>query len=170
MVCTHCNCVNTCTVNSAGLSVRAKNTRGKPSHDISHPPGVTSHCYSPLGPGMQKQFSLSWTPLLSLSSTSLWKWEWRSISEGIESPTLASEMCDAKSQLPKWNSSMWRVGSERLAGKPGLCSCRPVFCPNLHFPLHIPESFKLWEVLDRDLFEIFCLHLAPDTYSTTILI
>lgn len=48
----------------SGLCVRAKNTSRKPSHDISHPLGVTSHRHSPLGTGMQNLFSLSGTPLL----------------------------------------------------------------------------------------------------------
>ena len=86
---------------------------------------------------MQKLFCLSGTPLFSLSSASLWNWEWHSIREGKEFPTLASERCNAESQLPKWNSSMWWVGSERLAEEPGVCSCRRVSRPK---PWKKPQS------------------------------
>lgn len=107
---------NTCTINLVGLCARAKNTSRRPSHDISHLLGVTSHLCSPLSPAMHNLFSPSGTPPLSLSSASLWKWEWRSIRKGKEFSTLASERCNTVSQLPRWNSSMWWVGSERLAG------------------------------------------------------
>jgi len=123
-------CAKTCTVKSVSLCVGAKNPSRKPSHDISHLLRFTRHRCSPLNPGMQNLFPLSRTPLLSLSSSSLWKWEWRSISEGERIPTSGSERCNTKSQLPKWNSSMWWVGKERLVCNQG----REKHNPRLFFP------------------------------------
>lgn len=59
-----------------------ENTSRKPSHDISYQLGVTRHRCSPWDPAMQKPFCPGGAPLLSLSSASLWKWEWHSIKEG----------------------------------------------------------------------------------------
>lgn len=104
----------------------AKNTSGKPSHDISHPVEVTSHCCSPLSPGMHNLFPPSGTPFFLFHPPRSWNESDVPLVRGKNSPPWrvrgATRKANCLNEIPvrdEWEVRLL-LGSQACAAA-GLC-------------------------------------------------